>query len=330
MPPAAPPLLPRRALLPVATGLAATIVARPGLAETWPSRPLRLVVPYPPGGGTDTLGRLVARALSDRLQQTVVVENRGGAGGNIGAALVAQSPPDGYTLLFTGNGIAISDVLFRNPGFDWKRDFVQVVRIASTPMLLVVNPAVPARTLAEFVAHARANPGRLNHGTPGAGTSQHLAAALFDDMAGTRIVHVPYRGTGPSVAGLLGGEVEVMFASVSAVETLVRDGRIRALANTAGHRARAWPELPSIAEMLPGYAAELWYTLAAPARLPEPIAAAIEAASRDIMADPDFASLLMERGFDPEFLDRAALGPALDEDARRWVPVLRRAGITAD
>jgi tripartite-type tricarboxylate transporter receptor subunit TctC len=330
MPPAAapPPPLRRRTLLPLAAALAAP--ARLARADTWPSRPVRLVVPYPPGGGTDNLGRLVARALSERLQQTVVVENRGGAGGNIGAALVAQSPPDGYTLLFTGNGIAISDVLFRNPGFDWKRDFTHLVRFASTPMLLVVHPSVPARSLPEFIAHARANPGRLNHGTPGAGTSQHLAAALFDDMAGTRIVHVPYRGTGPSVAGLLGGEVEVMFASVSAVETLVRDGRIRALANTAGHRARAWPELPSIAEMLPGYAAELWYTLAAPARLPEPIAAAIEAASRDIMADPDFASLLMERGFDPEFLGRAALGPALDEDARRWVPVLRRAGITAD
>ena len=326
-PAAAPPLLARRALLPLAAGLALT---RPARAETWPSRPVRLIVPFPPGGGTDNLGRLVARALSERLQQTVVVENRGGAGGNIGAVVVAQSPPDGYTLLFTGNGIAISDVLFRNPGFDWKRDFTHIARIASTPMLLVVHPSMPMQSLPEFIAYARAKPGRLKHGTPGAGTAQHLTAALFDDMAGTRIVHVPYRGTGPSVAGLLGGEVEVMFASVSAVEALVREGKIRALANTAGRRARAWPELPSIAEALPGYAAELWYTIAAPARLPAPIAIAVEQASRDAMADPTFTRMLMERGFDPEFLDSVALGPALEEEARRWGPVLRRAGITAD
>lgn len=317
----------RRAGLGLGLLLGAPRLAR---AQAYPARPIRLVVPYPPGGGTDNLGRLVARALGEKLGQAVVVENRGGAGGNIGAALVATSAPDGYTLLFTGNGIAISDVLFRNPGFDWKQDFVHVARIASTPMLLVVQPSLPVQNLAEFLAYARARPGELNHGTPGAGTSQHLAAALFDDMAGTRIVHVPYRGTGPSVAGLLTGEVQVMFASVSAVETLIRDGRIRALANTAGRRARAWPHLPSIAEALPGYAAELWYTLATPARTPEPVIAAIETAARETMADPAFLSLIMERGFDPEFLDRAQLGPALDADARRWGPALRRAGITAE
>ncbi|WP_207538615.1 Bug family tripartite tricarboxylate transporter substrate binding protein [Sabulicella rubraurantiaca] len=317
----------RRAALALA-GITAT--AGGARAQGFPNRPVRLVVPYPPGGGTDNLGRMVARALGDRLGQTVVVENRGGAGGNIGAALVATSPPDGHTLLFTGNGIAISDVLFRNPGFDWKRDFTHICRFASTPMLLVVNPSVPARSLAEFVEYARARPGRLNHGTPGAGTSQHLAAALFDDMAGTRIIHVPYRGTGPSVAGLLSGEVEVMFASVSAVEALIREGRIRALANTAARRARAWPELPAIAEVLPGYAAELWYTLAAPSRTPEPAVAAIEAASREVMSDPAFTSAIMERGFDPEFLSRAELEPALEADHARWAPALRRVGISAD
>lgn len=306
--------------------------ALPGLAraQAFPARPMRMVVPYPPGGGTDNLGRLVARALGDRLGQQMVVENRGGAGGNIGAAVVATSPPDGYTLLFTGNGIAISDLLFRNPGFDWKRDFTHVCRFASTPMLLVVNSSLPVTNLAEFIAYARARPGQLNHGTPGAGTSQHLAAALFDDMAGTRIVHVPYRGTGPSVAGLLGGEVQVMFASLSAVEALIRDGRLRALANTAGRRARAWPQLPAIAEALPGYAAELWYTLAVPARTPASVVGAIESAARGAMADPAFTTMLMERGFDPEFLDSAALGPALDADHALWAPALQRAGITAE
>lgn len=308
----------------------ALLLGADAAAQDYPSRPVRLVVPFPPGGGTDNLGRMVARALADRLGATVVVENRGGAGGNIGAAAVAASPPDGYTLLFHGNGMAISDVLFRNPGFDWRRDFLHLARIASTPMLLVVRPSVPARTLAEFLAHARANPGRLNHGTPGAGTAQHLAAALFDDMAGTRIVHVPYRGTGPSVAGLLGGEVEVMFASVSAVEGLVREGQVRALANTAGRRARAWPDLPAIAEAVPGYAAELWYTLAVPARTPPAVAAAVERAAREALDDPTFTAALMARGFDPEFLSSAELGPAMEEEGRRWAPVLRRAGIVAE
>ena len=317
----------RRAALALGPLLAAPGVAR---AQAYPNRPMRMIVPYPPGGGTDNLGRLVARALADRLGQPMVVENRGGAGGNIGAAVVATSPPDGYTILFTGNGIAISDLLFRNPGFDWKRDFIHVCRFASTPMLLVVNTALPVQNLSEFIAYAREHPGQLNHGTPGAGTSQHLAAALFDDMAGTRIIHVPYRGTGPSVAGLLGGEVQVMFASVSAVETLIRDGRIRALANTAGRRARAWPELPSIAEALPGYAAELWYTLAVPARTPLPVVTGIEAAARAAMTDTAFTTLLMERGFDPEFLGTAELGPALDADHARWAPALQRAGITAE
>jgi len=321
--------LARRALLPLAAGLAAAPAALRA-QPAYPDHPIRMVVPYTPGGGTDNLGRLVARALGEQIGQSVVIENRGGAGGNIGTQVIALSPADGYNLLFTGNGIAISNVLFRNPGFDWRADFVHIARFASTPMLLVVNNAMPARNLQEFIALVRANPGKYNHGTPGAGTSQHLAAALFDDMAGTQITHVPYRGTAPSVTGLLTGEVEVMFASMSAVETLIRDGKIRALANTAAQRARAWPDLPAISEALPGYAAELWYTMAAPARTPAPIVARLEEAARKTMDDRAFQTLLMERGFDPAFLGSAALTSALDEDHRRWAPLIPRLGITAD
>lgn len=329
MRPAATLPLARRALLPLAAGLAAAPTALRAQGN-YPDHPVRMVVPYTPGGGTDNLGRLVARALGDQLGQSVVIENRGGAGGNIGTQNVAQSPADGYNLLFTGNGIAISNVLFRNPGFDWRADFVHIARFASTPMLLVINPSLPARNLQEFIALARANPGKFNHGTPGAGTSQHLAAALFDDMAGTQITHVPYRGTAPSVTALVSGEVEVMFASVSAVEQLIRDGKIRALANTAAHRARAWPDLPAIAEALPGYAAELWYTMAAPARTPAPIVAKLEEASRKAMDDRAFQTVLMERGFDPDFLGSTALTQALEEDYKRWAPLIPRLGITAD
>ena len=317
----------RREFLALAAGLG---IAVPGHAQAYPSRPIRLVVPFTPGGGTDNLGRLVARALTDRLGQAVVIENRGGAGGNIGQAMAAQASADGYTALFTGNGIVISDLLFRNPGFDWKKDFVHIARFASTPMLLVVNNDVPINNLAEFIAYARANRGKLNHGTPGAGTAQHLAAALFDDLAGTQIIHVPYRGTGPSVTGLLTGEVEVMFASASAVETLIREGKVRALATTAAARARAWPELPAIGEALPDYAAELWYTFAAPVRTPSPIVSTLETAAKDIMANKAFCNLLMERGFDPAYLGHAELDAALDADRRRWEPVLHRTGITPE
>lgn len=316
----------RRSLL----ALPALLAASPARAAAWPEKPIRLVVPFPPGGGTDTLGRLLAKTLGDRLGQSVVVENRGGAGGNIGAAVAAQAPADGYTVLFNGNGMAISRELFKNPGFNWDSDFTWVARTASTPMLLVVNEQVPAKSLRDFITYARANPGRLNHGTAGAGTPMHLGAELFNEMANTNIVHVPYRGTGPSVAGLVANDVQVMFASSSAVEALIRDGRVTALANLAPKRARGWPNLPSIAEALPGYGAELWYVLGVPARTPTEAVQALEKATRDAFADPAFTRLCAERGFDAEFLDSAGATRALQQDHLRWTPIIARAGISPE
>jgi len=321
-------LLPRRRHLLLA--LPAIVGGAASAQALFPDRPIRLIVPFPPGGGTDNLGRLLAKALGDRLGQPMVVENRGGAGGNIGSVAVAQAAPDGYTLLLNGNGMALAELLFRNPGFDYRRDFAYVARTASTPMLLVVNDRVPVRDLGSFIAYARANPGRLNHGTPGSGTSQHLAAELFDDLAGTRIVHVPYRGTAPSVAGLLGNDVQVMFASVTAVEALIRDGKIRALASTAATRARAWPDLPAISEALPGYAAELWYALAAPPRTPDAVLAVLDRAARAVLTDPEFGRMLQERGFDPAYQDGAGVAEALRSDETRWAPIIRRAGIVPE
>ncbi|MBY0334894.1 MAG: tripartite tricarboxylate transporter substrate binding protein [Acetobacteraceae bacterium] len=328
------PVSTRRALLPLAaTALAPIMLALPRLAlaqADWPARPVTLVVPFPPGGGTDTLGRMVAQALGARLGQPVVIENRGGAGGNVGSALVARAAPDGYTLLFSGNSAAISDLLFQNQAYNRLRDIAWVARTASSPVLLVVNETVPARSVAELIAHAKANPGRLNHGTAGPGTPFHLAGELFDEMAGTRIIHVPYRGTGPSVAGLLGNEVQLMFASATAVDGLIRDGRVRCLANTAARRARSWPEVPAIAETLPGYSAELWYTLGAPIATPASVLAALERAIRDVMTDPAFAGAIMKRGFDPEYLDAAGTLRALEAERAQWAPVLARANIRAE
>jgi tripartite-type tricarboxylate transporter receptor subunit TctC len=316
----------RRSLL----ALPALLAAPRARAAGYPDKPLRLIVPFPPGGGTDNLGRLVAKALGDRLGQSVVVENRGGAGGNIGVAVAAQAAPDGYSVLFNGNGMAISRELFRNPGFNWDTDFTWVARTASTPVLLVVNEFVPARTLRDFIAFARANPGRLNHGTAGAGTPFHLGGELFNEMAGTRIVHVPYRGTGPAVAGLLGNEVQCMFASSTGVDGLIRDGKLFPLANLAGKRARGWPQLPSIAEELPGYAAEQWYVLGVPRRTPEEIVHKLEATTREMMTDPAFIQLCQERGFDPEYLDSIGATRALEADQARWAPIIVRAGITPE
>jgi tripartite-type tricarboxylate transporter receptor subunit TctC len=321
------PQLRRRGLL--ALG-AASVLARGAMAQSYPARPIRMVVPYAPGGGTDILGRIFAQRLTEMLSQPVVVENRGGAGGNIGAQAVANSAADGYTILFTGNNLAINEILYSNPGYDSTRDFVSVARVANTPMLLVVHPSVPARTLPEFIAYARAHPGKLNHGTPGSGTAQHLAAALFDDLAGTKIVHVPYRGTAPSVAGLLSGEVEVMFASVSAVEPLIRDNKIFALAATSAARSPFWPDLPAIGEAVPGYAAELWYGVSAPAHTPPAVVSVLENALQKQLENPDFAKQLVARGFAPDFLPAAGLARATVEERERWRPVLRRAGISAD
>lgn len=319
-------MLRRRSLL-ASPALLAAPMAR---AAAYPDRPLRMIVPFPPGGGTDNLGRMVAKALGDKLGQTVVVENRGGAGGNIGVAATAQAAPDGYTFTLNGNGMAISRELFKNPGYNWDTDFTWVARTASTPILLVVNERVPARTLKEFIAYARANPGRLNHGTAGAGTPFHLGGELFNEMAGTRIIHVPYRGTGPSVAGLLTGEVQCMFASSSSVDALIRDGKVFALANLAAKRARGWPQLPSIAEELPGYSAELWYVIGVPARTPADIVHKLEQATREVMADTAFASMIADRGFDAEFLDSAGATEALRAEHARWAPIISRAGITPE
>ncbi len=320
------PAIPRRALL--AAPLLTPAIAR--AQADYPNKPVTLVVPFPPGGGTDNLGRMVAQALQQRLGQPVVVENRGGAGGNIGSAYVARATPDGYTLLFNGNGMAIADLLFRNPGYEWKRDFTWLARVASTPVLLVVNETIPVKTLAEFIAYAKARPGTLNHGTAGAGTPFHLGGELFNSMTGARITHVPYRGTGPSVAGLLGNEVQVMFASSTGIDGLIRDGKVRALANTAASRARGWPDLPAIAEALPGYSAELWYSLAAPPGTPAPIVARLERAIREMMADRGFTDAITQRGFDPDYLDGPGTVRALEEERARWAPIIDRAGIRAD
>ena len=296
-------------------------------ADGFPNRPIRLIVPYAPGGGTDIAGRLTAMRLTSELGQSVVVENRGGAGGNIGSQAVAAAPKDGYSLLFAANSLTINAALYPNVGFDVMRDFASVAGVCSTTVVLVVRSDLPVNSLAEFITYAKARPGDLNHGTPGQGTPQHLAAELFDVMAGTRITHVPYRGTAPSVTGLLTGEVQLMFASVSAVEALLRERRLRALAVTSAQRVTSLPDLPAIGEVLPGYEAELWYAILGPQGTPSAAVAGVESAVRRAAADPEFVQQMRSRGFEPSFLSAADLRERLVRDLDRWAELGRRTGI---
>lgn len=312
----------RRTLL---GSLTAAAVIRPALAEgAWPDRPVRFVIPFPPGGGTDVAGRLIGQRFSEVFGQPFIIDNRGGAGGMIGARAVGQSPPDGYTLLFNGTASIVRD------GFD-PRDVIQhIVRVAVSHNILVVNPSVPVSTVPEFIDYVRAHPGELNHGTAGPLTSQHLAAVMFDLMAGTKLENVHYRGTGPSVVGILTNEVQVMFGSISAMLPMIQEGKVRALATSSARRSQLLPQLPTVGEFLPGYAAELTYSISAPHGLPAPIRRRIEEGAKLVVEDGPASRGLLERGFEPTYEIGDSLAQSIDADMRRWVEVLQRAGVSLD
>jgi tripartite-type tricarboxylate transporter receptor subunit TctC len=282
---------------------------------------VRLIIPYPPGGGTDISGRILAQKLSDFWGQPVVVDNRGGAGGMIGTRAAGQATPDGYTLLYNGTASVVRD------NFDPRSVVDHVARATITHNVLVVNQTVPVSTVPEFIAYAKANPGKLNHGTSGPFASQHLAAVMFDLMAGTRLENVHYRGTGPSVAGILANEVQVMFGSMSAVLPLIRDRRVKALATASGRKSLQMPELPTVGEFVPGYAAELTYSFCTPLNTPDAVKRRIEESVRAVVENPAIAQELIARGFEPNFEIGDSLTRAIAEDMDRWADVLKRAGV---
>ena len=306
----------RRALL------ALMPLAAPALAQPpWPTGPVRLIVPFAPGGGTDISGRIVAQKLSEHWGQPVVVENRGGAGGMIGTRAVGAAPPDGSTLMYNGTLSILRD------NFDPRTVVDHVARVLITHNILVVNRSVPARTVPEFIAWLRARPGQVNHGTSGPLAQQHLAAVMFDLMAGTRMENIHYRGTGPSVAAIIADEVQVMFGSISAVLPLIEDGRVRALATSSARRSALLPNLPVMADFLPGYAAELTYSLCAPLNTPPAIHARIQEAARRILADERFVGELRARGFEPDYATDPQLAREIEADVQRWADVARRANL---
>jgi len=301
--------LSRRALLaaPVLASAAAPARAQGG----WPSRPIRIIVPAPGGGGTaDTLARIFANEMERRLPQPVVIENRGGAAGNVGANLAARAAPDGYTVLWTWAGtMATNPALYRDMPFNPQTDFAPVVLLGSVPNILIVNNDFPARTLAEFREHARANPGAINHGTTGNGSSMHLAAELFASLTGTQLTHVPYTGPGAAVTDLLSGRIQAMFNLVTGAQPLVTSGRVRALAVLSGTRVPQLPDVPTTAELgLPGLVFGTWFCLMLPRGAAPALVARLNALANEILADPaarqrlEAAGMALDGGGTPERL----------------------------
>lgn len=317
------------------TALAALgLAAAPAWAQSgeYPNRPLRMVIPFPPGGGSDILGRLLAQRLSEQLGQPVVPENRSGAGGNIGTDLVAKAAPDGYTLVTVFNTIVVNQFVFRTMPFDLRRDLAPVARVALAPTVIAAGPKLRVNTLAEVIAITRAQPGLLNHGTPGLGTITHVSAELMDSMSGGKLTHVHYRGTGPAVTAAVAGEVELVSAPWSAVEGLVRGGQLRALGSLSARLSPLMPGVPTVAEAagLPGYAVDNWGAVLAPAGTPAPILARLQAALRAAIDTPEGRAALAQRGIEADFGDAATLARTIEEDTRRWEPVLRAANIQVE
>ncbi|WP_439596206.1 Bug family tripartite tricarboxylate transporter substrate binding protein [Falsiroseomonas sp.] len=322
-------MLHRRGLL--AAALASGLTA-PALGQTWPDRPLRLIVPFPPGGSNDIIARQLAEALRERLGQPVLVENRAGAGGNVGADSVAKAAPDGLTLLLTAPGpLAINEHLFRSIPFNPQRDFAPVALVASVPIVLMVTNGLAARSVADLVALAKREPGKLAFGSSGNGSTNHLAGELFKSMAGIEIVHVPYRGAAPAMTDLVGGQIQMMFDNMPAALPQLRGGQVRGLAVAGAQRAEAAPDLPTVAESgLPGFEAEAWFGLVAPAATPEAVLQRLQAVCGEALADAALRARFAQGGAVPGARLGAAFATFLAEERAKWGRVVAASGAQAN
>jgi tripartite-type tricarboxylate transporter receptor subunit TctC len=320
--------LPRRTFLHLAAGAAAlptfSHVAR---AESYPSRPVHLIVPYAPGGTTDITARLISPWLSEHLGQTFVIESRPGAATNIGTEAVAHAAPDGYTLLLFDPSSAINATLFDKLNFNFVRDIAPVILIMRTPFVVVVNPSVPAKTLPEFIAYAKAHPGKLNVASGGTGSASHLAGELFDVMAGIALTHIPYRGGGPAVTNLLGGQVDVFFAPVSTVMQYIKADKVRALAVTSTTRFQELPDVPAAADFVAGYDASYWIGLGAPRKTPGDIVDRLNKEINAALATPDMQARFAQQGGIVASGSPADLEKFIAEETEKWAKVIRTANI---
>ena len=322
---------PRRTFLRLAMGAAALpAVPRIAWAQAYPSRPVRIIVGFPAGGATDIQARLMGQWLSDRLGQQFIVENRAGASGNIGTEAVVKAPADGYTLLQIVTPHAINAALYANLSFDFLRDIAPVICSARLAYVVVVNPAVPATTLPEFIAYAKANPGKINYGSAGQGTPQNIACELFKMMTGLNLVHVPYKGGAPAVADLIAGHVQVIFAPVSESIQQVKAGKLRALAVTTAARLDVFPELPTVGDFVPGYEASGFAGIGAPRNTPAEIIAMLNKELNAGLADSKIKTRIVELGGTVLGGSPAEFGVIISEAIKKWARVIKFAGVTAD
>jgi tripartite-type tricarboxylate transporter receptor subunit TctC len=321
--------LPRRKFLHLAGGAAALpVVSRVARAQTYPARPVHLIVMFPAGSAPDIIARLTGQWLLERLGQQFVIENRPGFGGNIATEFVVRAPPDGYTILMPVSTNAVNATLYPNLSFNFIRDIAPVAGIAKTPFVVVVPSSFPAKTFSEFIAYAKANPGKINMASGGNGSSPHVFGELFQIMTGVRLVHVPYRGN--YLPDLLAGQVQVAFNPIAQALELIRNGKLRALAVTYATRAAALPDVPTVGEFLPGYDAFGWYGLGAPRNTPAEIVNKLSEAMNAALADPKAKERLFDLGVDPMPLTSAGFANHIAEETDKWAKVITSAGIRAD
>jgi tripartite-type tricarboxylate transporter receptor subunit TctC len=323
--------LPRRQFLHLTAGAAALpIMLRVASALDYPSQPVRLIVPYAPGGTTDTVARLIGPWLSERLGQPFVIESRPGAGTNVGTDAVVRSSPDGYTLLLFDPSAAINATLYDKLNFNFIRDIAPIVCIFRTPLVIVVNPSVPAKTVPEFIAYAKANPGKINMASAGNGSTSQLAGELFMKMAGMEMTHIPYRGGGPAIVNLLGGQVDVFFSPVAIAVAHIQAGKLRALAVTAATRSAALPEIPAVGEFVSGYETSYWIGLGAPRTTPVEIIDKLNKELNAALAEPKMQVRFADLGGIANGGSSADFAKVISEETEKWGKVIRAANIKAE
>ncbi|KQP06517.1 ABC transporter substrate-binding protein [Pseudorhodoferax sp. Leaf265] len=299
-------------------------------AQAYPSKPVKLVVPYPPGGPTDIVARVVAQRLQTQTGQAFVVENLPGAGGNTGAAAVARAAPDGYTLLVATTAHAINPSLFKNLSYQFGKDFAPITQLTAGPLVIVVNPALPVKTVGELINLAKAKPGELNFASSGNGQSTHLAGELFNATAGTKIRHVPYKGSAPALTDTMGGQTQLMFDTMLSAMPHVKGGKLRAIAVTSAQRSPAAPDLPTVAESLPGFEAIAWNGLLAPANTPREIVAKLSAELRTAMEQPEVRERFEAQGFAGAWTPPEAFAGFIHAEIDKWAKVVQVSGATIE
>jgi tripartite-type tricarboxylate transporter receptor subunit TctC len=315
----------RRALL------VALLAAGVAQAQGYPAKTIRWIVPWPPGGGADVLSRMLSPQLSETLKQQIVIDNRGGAAGNIGAEIAAKSPPDGYTVVFAYSGThAINPSIYRKMPFK-ESDFAPIIQLASVPQVLVVHPSLPVKSVKDLVALAKKRPGELTYGSSGSGAFNHLTGALFSMKTGTQLTHVPYKGGGPAAVALLSGEITMILGEPATIVGFVKAGRVRAIAVTGAKRAPALPEVPTIAEAgVAGYEATSWNGMLAPAGTPADVIKRLNAEFNRIIGTPDMGKRMLDNGYEPVGGPPERFGELIRAEIAKWAPVVKAAGVQVD